>query len=150
MAALIVAIAGAVAYGGDLISGQGSDSMFGVVIFAAVAVLLASFIRLRVTVDERGFSVVSSLLQIPLKRIPLTSIETVDAAMLRPQEWGGWGYRVMPGRSALMMHTGPGLVIGTIKGKLFAISLDDPEEPAALLATLRDGATGAVTAGLTG
>jgi hypothetical protein len=64
---------------------------------------------------------VSSLLQIPLKRIPLTSIETVDATVLRPQEWGGWGYRVMRGRSAF------------IKGKIFAISLNDPEEPAALL-----------------
>jgi hypothetical protein len=149
-AALIVATVGAVLYGGDLIAGQGSGRLFGAGIFTALTVLLASFTRLRVTVDERGFRIVSSLLQIPLKRIPLTRIETVDATVLRPQEWGGWGYRVMPGRSALIMHTGPGLVIGTIKGKLFAISLDDPEEPAALLATLRDGATGAVTAGLGG
>lgn len=142
--ALIMAIVGAFVYGGGLVSGQGSDGIFGAGICAALAVLLASFIRLRITIDERGFRVASSPLHIPLKRIPLIRIEAVDAAMLRPQDWGGWGYRVMPGRSALIMHAGPGLVIGTVTGKLFAISLDDPEEAAALLATLRDTARGGV------
>lgn len=143
--AVIMVIVGALVFGGDLVSGQGSDGIFGAGICAALAVLLASFIRLRITIDERGLRVASTLLHIPLKRIPLSrSIEAVDAAMLRPQDWGGWGYRVMPGRSALIMHAGPGLVIGTVTGKLFAISLDDPEEPAALLATLRDSARGGV------
>ena len=48
------------------------------------------------------------------------------------------GYRIMPGRSALILRKGPGLIVTTTNQKQFAISLDDPETPAALLATLRD------------
>ncbi|MWV57733.1 hypothetical protein [Rathayibacter sp. VKM Ac-2754] len=42
-----------------------------------------------------------------------------------------------PGRSALILAAGPGLVITTANQREFAISLRDPETPAALLETLR-------------
>ena len=148
-AALIMAIVGAFIYGGDLVSGQGSDGIFGAGVCAALAVLLASFIRLRITIDERGFRVASSLLHTSAQADSARPHRGSGCRNAEPQEWGGWGYRVMPGRSALMMH-GPGLVIGTVTGKLFAITLDDPEEPAALLATLRDEATGPITTSLNG
>ena len=117
----------------------------------AVAILfIASFIRLRVTADWRGLRVVSAVFRIPLKRIRLDAMDVIEAAELRPAEWGGWGYRIMPGRSALILRTGPGLIVTTTNQKQFAVSLDDPETPAALLATLRDDNPAALRAATKG
>lgn len=131
-------ILGAVIYGPAIAAGQGSDQIVGIAVMAVAIVLVASFVRLRVTADWRGLRVVSAIFRIPLKRIRLDAIEVVEAAELRPTEWGGWGYRIMPGRSAVILRKGPGLIVTTRNAKQFAISLDDPETPAALLATLRD------------
>ena len=57
----------------------------------------------------------------------------VEAAVLEPTQWGGWGYRIMPGRSAIILRRGPGMVITQRNEKQFAISLDRPEEPASIL-----------------
>ncbi|PPG75947.1 hypothetical protein C5D25_15625 [Rathayibacter sp. AY1D7] len=110
------------------------------VVLGVVALVLLSFSRLRVTADRRGLRVVTTALGIPLRRIPLDTIASAGTAQLRPSEWGGWGYRVMPGRSAVILHAGPGLVVTTDRSREFAISLDDPETPAALLETLRSRA----------
>ncbi|ONH31563.1 hypothetical protein BL254_22905 [Protofrankia sp. BMG5.30] len=129
--ALSTAVYVPITFSGDIGSG-----VFGLVIIVVVAVPLASFIRLRITVDWRGLRIVSLLLHIPLKRIPLNKIRAVETMEIRPSEWGCWGYRIMPGRSALVLRAGPGMVVTNIDGKQFAITLDDPETPAALLNTL--------------
>ncbi|KGJ78575.1 hypothetical protein GY21_06520 [Cryobacterium roopkundense] len=103
-----------------------------VVILTAVLVFVLAFVRIHVTVDERGLRVVSWL-GIRIKAIPLKAIESVFADDLVPMQWGGWGYRIMPGRSALILGTGPGLVVQLTSGNQFAISLPDPETPADLL-----------------
>lgn len=115
-----------------------AESKAGLVAIAVTIVVLLSLSRYRVTADWRGLRVVSELLRVPLKRIRLDEIDTVDASEVTPKEWGGWGYRVMPGKSALILRTGPGLVVTTVGGNQFAITVDHPEVPAALLATLRD------------
>ncbi|GAA3381752.1 hypothetical protein [Cryptosporangium minutisporangium] len=104
-----------------------------------LGLVVALFVRLRVTVDWRGLRVVPAALRIPLKRIPLDRVAEVGAVDVNPAEWGGWGYRWMPGRSAIVLRHGPGLVVTTTNGKRFAVTLDDPHEPAALLETLRAG-----------
>ncbi|QHC67822.1 hypothetical protein GSU68_15425 [Rathayibacter sp. VKM Ac-2759] len=108
------------------------------VLLGASALVTLGFARLRVTADRRGLRVVSRVLGIPLRRIPLADIASASTAQLRPSEWGGWGYRIMPGRSALILGAGPGLVITTANQREFAISLRDPETPAALLEALRE------------
>lgn len=114
---------------------------FGLVILLVAALVLSAFVRLRVTVDWRGLRVVSLLLGIPLKRIPLERIRSAEAAALRPGEWGGWGYRFMPGRSALILRAGPGLIVTGTNDTQFAITVTDPDTPAGLLNTLRQGST---------
>lgn len=113
-------------------------SVLGLVALAAGVIVLASLSRLQITADWRGLRVVSVLSRITLKRIRLEDIATLEVSTLVPSEWGGWGYRVVPGRSALILRRGPGLIITTVDQKQFAVTLDDPEVPAALLATLRD------------
>ena len=134
LALALVAI-GAVAYTPILLGGESGVAMFGLSILALATLLCASFIRLRVSVDWRGLRVVS-LFGIPMKRIPLDRVDVVEATDIRPMDWGGWGYRIMPGRSAVVLRSGPGLVVTSTSGKQFAITVDDPEEPAALLQAL--------------
>jgi hypothetical protein len=137
-ATIILIVLGAAIYALLVIDGRFSDQLLGMILMSAAILLVASFIRLRVTADWRGLRVVSAVLRIPLKRIRLNNIDVLETAQLRPAEWGGWGYRIMPGRSALILKKGPGLIVTTTNQKQFAITLDDPETPAALLATLRD------------
>jgi hypothetical protein len=132
---IVVAVA---LYGTSVVTGQTSDALFGLSVIAVIALVVASLSRFRVTADWRGLRVVSSIFRFPLKHIPLENIEMVEANELRPSEWGGWGYRVMPGRSALILRRGPGLIVTTTNQKQFALTLDNPAVPAALLATLRD------------
>jgi hypothetical protein len=137
IAVALVALEG-ILIGFSLANGDTSTVLFALVVMAIVIVILVSFSRFRVTADWRGLRVVSSLFRVPIKRIRLEDIEMVEAGELRPTEWGGWGYRVMPGRSALILRKGPGLIVTTRNQKQFALTLDDPGVPAALLATLRD------------
>ena len=115
--------------------GPGADAVGGVVLLV-LGVFLLGFARLRISVDWRGLKVVTWFLGIALKTIPLTEIESVHTDTLEPLQWGGWGYRFMPGRSAIILRTGPGVVVTLTNGKQFAVSLDSPETPAALLSTL--------------
>ncbi|BAL87514.1 hypothetical protein AMIS_22940 [Actinoplanes missouriensis 431] len=88
--------------------------------------------RVRVTADRRGLRVVTGV-GVTVKHVALADIVSAEAAEINPMEWGGWGYRVMPGRSALVLRGGPGLVVNLHDGRRFAVTLDDPRTPAALL-----------------
>lgn len=136
--AAALAIVGMVLYLVKLAKGDGAEALIDVlgIVFAAVVVLF--FSRFRVTADWRGLRVVSWLFRIPLKRIRLADIVAVEAGELRPMEWGGWGYRISSGRSALILRAGPGLIVTTTNQRQFAITLAEPDVPAAVLATLRD------------
>ena len=113
----------------------GADILSAVVLLV-LAVPMLAFARLRISVDWRGLKVVTWILGIPLKTIPLSAIESVRTDALEAMQWGGWGYRFMPGRSAIILRTGPGVVVNLTNGKQFALSLNSPETPAALLTTL--------------
>ncbi|MGV8911349.1 MAG: hypothetical protein ACOH14_01925 [Rhodoglobus sp.] len=89
--------------------------------------------RVRVRVDSRGLQVASSIIPFIRKRVPLATICAARTEPLEPASWGGWGYRVMPGRSALLLFSGPGLNLDLANGKSFSVSLRHPRTPAALV-----------------
>ncbi|MGN6330206.1 MAG: hypothetical protein ACTHOD_00955 [Motilibacteraceae bacterium] len=101
-----------------------------------LALALAVFAQIRVRVDERGLRLVSGLLRLPIKRIPLEQITRAASEQIDPLHWGGWGYRMLPGRSALVLRTGPGLVLDLRDGRRFAVTLDDPDTPARVISGL--------------
>ncbi|QYF72375.1 hypothetical protein [Cryobacterium sp. PAMC25264] len=115
------------------LGGPGSG---GAVTVGVVALSCLVFGRVRVSVDRRGLRVMSALLGLPLRRLRLDQIVSARAETIAPMEWGGWGYRIMPGRSAIVVARGPGLVVERTNGTLFAVTLPEPELPAALLTTL--------------
>ena len=105
------------------------------------AVVVAAFASIRCTIDRRGLRV-CVFDRIPIKRIRLDQVADASAEHIDPTRWGGWGYRVMPGRSALVLRAGPGLVVDMTDGRKFAVTLSDPDTPAALLNGLRARAAG--------
>ncbi|TNU73892.1 hypothetical protein FH969_08935 [Miniimonas arenae] len=105
----------------------------GVLVVAAVAG--AWLARITATVDARGLRV-TSWLGIPVKRIPLSDVAAVRSEDLEPTQWGGWGFRWLPGRTAYVARRGPALVVVRRDGREFAVTLDDPEPLASVLAAL--------------
>ncbi|MEV5602240.1 DUF1648 domain-containing protein [Streptomyces sp. NPDC052299] len=103
-----------------------------------LGLLIASFARPYVTVDRRGITV-TGLLPWPRVRIPLDRIETAASRDISPlTEYGGWGYRIRPGRSGVMIRSGEGIVARLTNGRDFAVTVDDSATGAALLNTLID------------
>jgi hypothetical protein len=113
------------------------------VILLLGAVVVALFTSVQITVDPRGFTFGLGPVGWPRKRIPLSRIADARGQEIEPRQWGGWGYRVIPGASALVLRRGPGLVITQDDGRRFAVTLDDPDTPAGLLNALRARTTGA-------
>lgn len=90
-----------------------------------------------VAVDGTGLTVRYGPLGWPVQRRALADIRRVEAVELEPLEWGGWGYRIVPGRSAVVLRRGPAIVIERPDGKLFAVTVDDAVTGAALLEAYR-------------
>ncbi|MGW1230621.1 DUF1648 domain-containing protein [Streptomyces sp. NPDC001478] len=103
-----------------------------------LGLLLANFARPYVTVDRRGITV-SGLLPWPRVRVPLDRIETAVSRDISPlAEFGGWGYRIRPGGTGVMIRSGEGIVARLSGGRDFAVTVDDSATGAALLNTLVD------------
>jgi NADH:ubiquinone oxidoreductase subunit 3 (subunit A) len=120
------------------LSQDGFGAIAGIAFTVLIALLALAFVRVRVTVDRRGLRVLSGTLGLRVKHIPLDEIESVEADQLVPMQWGGWGYRFMPGRSAVIVRGGEGLVVTRTNGNLFAVSTNDARTAAGLLVALRD------------
>lgn len=103
-----------------------------------VGLLLLSFARPNVAVDRRGITV-SGMLPWPRVRVPLDRIEAAASRDIKPlTEYGGWGYRIRPGRTGVMIRSGEGIVARLADGRDFAVTVDDSATAAALLNTLID------------
>ncbi|GAA1210580.1 hypothetical protein [Rhodoglobus aureus] len=111
----------------------GLESRVTLGVFLVIFLGSVALARLRVRIDSRGLRIVSALMPLLRKSIPLGTIREARTEVLEPANWGGWGYRVAPGRSALLLFAGPGLTVDLMNGKIFSLSLRDPETPAALI-----------------
>jgi hypothetical protein len=114
----------------------GAPAVVGVLLLVTAA-LVAALGSIRVVVDQRGLIVRGGVFGYPRKTVALADVEAASAAIIHPLEWGGWGYRVMPGRSAVVLHKGPGIVLDLANGRQFAVTVGDPQTGAAVLNALR-------------
>jgi hypothetical protein len=106
--------------------------LVGSAVAVALAVITASSVR--VTASERGLQIAFGPFGVPSNRLPLERIERAEAADIEPLRWGGWGYRwAGPGRSAVVVRRGPGLVIDLRGGRRFAVTVDEPAPAAGLV-----------------
>ena len=99
-------------------------------------IAITTFSRIRVTADRSGLTVRYGFLGWPRTSVPLHRIATARAIDVHPTEWGGWGYRgnlTLMNRAAVVLRAGPGLRLDLHDGKVFVVTIDDPDTPARLL-----------------
>jgi len=97
--------------------------------------LAALFARVTVEVGDDGLTVRLAG-SIRVKRISLDRIVDCRSIDLEPTDWAGWGYRVVPGGSAVVLRRGPAIVTDLVDGRCFAVTVDDAAMGAAVLAAL--------------
>ena len=105
------------------------------VLFAAI-VVVAIFSRIRITADRSGLQVRYGFFGWPRTSVPIRRIARAQAIDIRPRDWGGWGYRgslTLMKRAAVVLRAGPGIRVDLHDGKVFAVTIDDPDNPARLL-----------------
>jgi hypothetical protein len=119
-------------------AGGGTALLDGPVPVALVAVLLAGTVLVlgsaRVTVDRRGLTVGLGLLGRPRLHVPAEDVVSATTADVAPVQFGGWGYRVVPGGRGIIVRGGPALVVTQRSGRRLTVTVDDPGTAAGLLA----------------
>ncbi|MEV6669019.1 DUF1648 domain-containing protein [Streptomyces sp. NPDC051162] len=101
--------------------------------------LLALLTGARVTADRRGLTVTPSLAPWPRLNVPLHRITEAGHRTVSPlRDFGGWGYRVRPGASGIVLRSGDAISARLTTGSEFVVTVDDAATAAALLNTLAD------------
>ncbi|GAA2779396.1 DUF1648 domain-containing protein [Saccharopolyspora taberi] len=103
------------------------------VLCGLVCLVLSS---MRVQVGDNGVRIAFGPLRWPVRRLALERIESAGAERRSPVEVGGWGYRVLPGQTAIMLRGGECLVLRLTSGRRFYISVDGAERGAELVNAL--------------
>ncbi|MFF4171995.1 DUF1648 domain-containing protein [Streptomyces sp. NPDC001744] len=102
-----------------------------------VGVPVLALARVRVAVDRRGLTVRPALVPRPRVRVPLDRVASASARDVDAlADFGGWGYRVRPGRTGVVLRSGEALVVRRDDGREFAVTVPDAGTAAALLNTL--------------
>jgi len=105
-------------------------------VLLGISVLMSFFGRIRVTADRSGLRVGYGLFGWPRTSVPLSRIAAARAIDIHPPDWGGWGYRgslAIMRRAAVVLRAGPGIRLDLRDGRVFAVTIDDPDDPVRLL-----------------
>ena len=112
------------------LSGSGAPLCVGWLLAATGVVIgvlgwLLSSLEVRLT--EETFTVAFGPFGLPRRVVALTDIADASAVVVEPMEWGGWGYRWIPGAkaSAAVIRRGPGIALELRDGRRFAVTVDD-------------------------
>ncbi|MFB7634965.1 DUF1648 domain-containing protein [Streptomyces sp. NPDC056149] len=133
----LAALAGVMACAGIVLGASTGWVAGAVMVLGGLAV--AAHCSMRVTVDRRGLTLTPTLLPVPLHRIPLGEVtEATSRRISSLAEYGGWGYRIRPGGSGLLLRSGEGVVLRLTSGREFVVTVDDAATAAALLNTYLD------------
>ncbi len=98
-----------------------------------VGVLMVALSSARTTVDRRGLTVTFGPARLPRLHVPAADIASAAVTDVAPLQFGGWGYRLVPGGRGVILRAGPALVVTRRDGRHVTVTVDDPETAAALL-----------------
>lgn len=127
-ASIVLAVAafavGAATLSLAVIAAIGGDSSYLVTagLLAVCTALLASNAWVTVTVTDERLTVHSTLFRIRWKSIDWDDVELALPVDLRPLHWGGWGFRLVSGRSGIILRSGPGIELHLRSGRAFDLS----------------------------
>ena len=120
---------------GGVVLGVAMDPWSGLVILAC-ALPLMTLAQVRVRVDRVGLRVTYGWLPWPRTSLSVDRIDVASVIDVRPSHWGGWGYRgslKLADRAAVVLRAGPGIRLDLTNGKVFVVTIDDPDTGVALL-----------------
>ena len=101
------------------------------------ALIGSLFTGVRVIVNEGGLTVGFGWWGWPRRRIALDEMSSAQVIDVRPMSFGGWGYRIVPGASAVVIRAGESLKVVRPDARDFIVTVDGAQEAAGLLNDLR-------------
>lgn len=104
-------------------------------LLVVLGIVSAGFLFARITVDRTGLRVAAAGL-IRVMDVPAAAISAADSAELRAADFGGWGYRNHSGTTAMLVSSGPAVVVRKTDGHKLAVSGGSPESAARLAEVL--------------
>lgn len=109
------------------------EELWATVVLVGVGLLVASLLRVRVSVGPAGVVARSGPFGLLRQRVALTDVAAVRAEDVEPLAYGGWGYRLVPGVRALIVRSGPGLHVERVDGPDLVVTVDGAAEAAGVL-----------------
>ncbi len=115
------------------------------ILFLVLAVLIAQFGRVMVTITDGEVRWAAGALQFPRGSYPMSEIAQATVLDINPLDYGGWGYRKFPGGTAIVVRRGEGISIDLLDGKERVVATDGAYEAAGIINALvrRNRATSA-------
>lgn len=104
-------------------------------LLVAIAAVAAAFLFARVRADRTGLHVFAAGL-VPVMDVPAAAISAASAADVRAADYGGWGYRNHGGTTAMLVSSGPAVVVRRTDGRKLAVSGGSPASAARLAEVL--------------
>lgn len=91
------------------------------ILLVLLAVVAAAFLFARIKADRGGLKVLLAGV-VPVMDVPAGAISAASAAEVRAADYGGWGYRHHRGTSAMLVGSGPAVVVSKTDGQRLAVS----------------------------
>lgn len=109
-----------------------------------LAALAAAFLFARISVDRSGLRVFAAGF-LRVMEVPAAAISSASPAEVRAADYGGWGYRTHGRTTAMLVSSGPAVVVSRADGRKLAVSggsADSAERVAAVLSRVAARARG--------
>ncbi|MFE4949133.1 hypothetical protein ACFQ9V_03410 [Leifsonia sp. NPDC056665] len=119
-----------------MLAGVDASNVGAAIVMSVLALTSYAFARIRVTVDRRGLHARSATLGITLVSVALADVAAAETIILEPLRWGGWGYRAGLHGRALVLRSGPAIVVTLRNGTDVAVTTASAEQAVSVLRAL--------------
>jgi len=105
-------------------------------LMVVIAILIVIFAFVRVDANENGVAIALGPIGRPRRKIAIDRLTGAGAFEVRPMAYGGWGWRIRPGRRAYIIRGGPAIRIERANGVAVIVTVDDAPHGAAVVESL--------------
>ncbi|KRE73442.1 MULTISPECIES: hypothetical protein [Micrococcaceae] len=91
------------------------------ILLVVLALVGAAFLFARIRADRRGLKVLLAGV-VPVMNVPAGAISDASAEDVKAADYGGWGYRHHGGTAAMLVSSGPAVVVSKTDGQRLAVS----------------------------
>lgn len=105
-------------------------------LMVAIAIFIVIFAFVRVDANDNGVAIALGPIGRPRRKIAIDRLTGAGAFEVRPMAYGGWGWRIRPGRRAYIIRGGPAIRIERANGVAVIVTVDDASQGAAVIESL--------------